>query len=638
MDKRNLALGILCLAAAFGLMFWQSKRISQRPPPPPPAAAVQPAEPTPSGTPGGAVAPSLGTPVATPADAPASLAAPLAAEASAAPAALGAPVATGGLVPPATPALAPAGAIPAAEAITVVANEFLRVEFTSRGGAIRTVEFLQYKAVQGEPAPYRFNDGHPVPLAALGLAAQGGGWTPWLADFTLAGVTDREIAFRLVTAEGLEVVRSFLLHPETEGAKPYRIEHRTLLTNRGAAPVQLSSLFLGLGTAAPDPADPTGLSLAGGVFDGQDDEFVLVTQFRGSNGFLGMFRKEPVARVERERPVVWATVKNQFFVSTATLAQPGTGVVFEPATLPGLPMNGIPRMGVSGSVRLAGGALAPGETREISAGYFIGPKEYARLSTLEQEQDRVMQFGIFGFIAKFLLMSLRALQTVVINWGLAIIFMTILIRLVFWPLTAQAARTSKRMASIQGPIKEINERYKAKLDNSQLSTEERQRIQLKKQKEMMELFQQHKINPLAGCLPMLVQIPIFIAFYYMLRSASELRFAHFLWIQDLSLPDTILRLGGFPLNPLPLLMGVTMYFQMKMTPTPSTDEVQQKILRFMPFIFLIMCYNFSSGLVLYWTVSNLFSILQQVITNRSHERETAAAAPAGAPAKKGKST
>ena len=102
----------------------------------------------------------------------------------------------------------------------------------------------------------------------------------------------------------------------------------------------------------------------------------------------------------------------------------------------------------------------------------------------------------------------------------------------------------------------------------------------------------------------------------MLRSASELRFAHFLWIKDLSLPDTVAHVGSFPFNPLPLVMGISMYYQMKLMPTPTVDSTQQKIFKFMPFFFLLVCYNFSSGLVLYWTMSNLFSILQQILTNK----------------------
>src|SRR5262249_1724427 len=127
---------------------------------------------------------------------------------------------------------------------------------------------------------------------------------------------------------------------------------------------------------------------------------------------------------------------------------------------------------------------------------------------------------------------------------------------------------------------------------------------------------QHKVNPAAGCLPLLVQLPIFLGLYFMLRTSSELRFASFLWIPDLSLPDTVAYIYGFPINILPILMAGSMFLQMKITPTPTTDSMQQKIFQLMPVIFLFFCYSFPAGLVLYWTVQNLLTIVQQYITNK----------------------
>ena len=136
------------------------------------------------------------------------------------------------------------------------------------------------------------------------------------------------------------------------------------------------------------------------------------------------------------------------------------------------------------------------------------------------------------------------------------------------------------------------------------------------QTETLKLFKENRVNPAAGCLPVFIQIPIFIGLYYMLRTSSEIRFQSFLWIQDLSVPDTIAMLGTFPVNILPILMGITMFVQMKLTPSPSMDGMQQKIFMAMPFIFLVFCYNFPAALVLYWTVQNLFTIFQQWLTHR----------------------
>jgi YidC/Oxa1 family membrane protein insertase len=256
---------------------------------------------------------------------------------------------------------------------------------------------------------------------------------------------------------------------------------------------------------------------------------------------------------------------------------------------------------------------------------YVGPKEFRRLSHLAEHQDKVMQFGWskpFGFLGDFVAFvgklfytGLCAIQYAVVNWGLAIIVMTILIRLVFWPLTAKAADSSRKMARLQKPLKEIQEKYK---DDPK-----------KRNEATLELWKKNKVNPLAGCLPVLIQIPIFIAFYYMLRGASELRFAHFLWINDLSLPDTVAVVWGFPLNIMPLLMGVSMFYQMHLAPSPSTDPMQAKIMKFMPLIFLFFCYMFSSGLVLYWTISNCMSIIQQLHTNHKRDLEEAAEAAGG---------
>ena len=158
------------------------------------------------------------------------------------------------------------------------------------------------------------------------------------------------------------------------------------------------------------------------------------------------------------------------------------------------------------------------------------------------------------------------------------------------------------------------------------------------QQETLKLFKEHQVNPVAGCLPMLIQMPIFLGLFYMLRTASELRFEPFLWVTDLSLPDTQFLVGGFPINILPMIMGVTMFLQMSMMPvSPTADPMQQKIFKFLPFIFLIFLYNFSSGLVLYWTVQNILTIIQQKIINSRPDEPLKPVAVAGEIKSKGKS-
>jgi YidC/Oxa1 family membrane protein insertase len=173
------------------------------------------------------------------------------------------------------------------------------------------------------------------------------------------------------------------------------------------------------------------------------------------------------------------------------------------------------------------------------------------------------------------------------------------------PLTLAASRSSKRMAKLNPLMKAMREKYK---DNPQ-----------KIQTETLRLFKENKVNPVGGCVPMLITIPFFIAFYGMLQSASDLRFAHFLWVLDLSAPDTIAHIYGFPVNIMPLLMGATMIFQMRLTPTPATDNAQASMMKIMPWIFTLFCYNFPAGLALYSTINGLFTIVQQTIINRMPE-------------------
>jgi YidC/Oxa1 family membrane protein insertase len=188
------------------------------------------------------------------------------------------------------------------------------------------------------------------------------------------------------------------------------------------------------------------------------------------------------------------------------------------------------------------------------------------------------------------------------NYGLAIMLMTIIIRIVFWPLTHKSTQSMKRMQAVQPLMKEIREKFK---DNAQ-----------KQQQEMMKLYKEHKINPLGGCLPMLIQIPVFIALFVVLRSAIELRFAGFLWIRDLSEAENLFQFGfTVPLvgwsafNILPILMAVTMAWQQKLTPSTG-DAQQQKIMMIMPVMMLFFFYNFASGLSLYWTTNQVLMIVQ----------------------------
>jgi YidC/Oxa1 family membrane protein insertase len=185
------------------------------------------------------------------------------------------------------------------------------------------------------------------------------------------------------------------------------------------------------------------------------------------------------------------------------------------------------------------------------------------------------------------------------SYAWAIVVLTLIIKTVLWPMQNKATASMKRMSALQPLMTQLREKYKD--DPARLNAE------------VMQLYKDYQVNPFGGCLPMLVQIPIFFGFYNMLGKAVELRNSSFLWVQDLSQPDTVARLLNFPINVLPLIMAVTMFVQMAIQPK-SGDPAQQRIFMFMPLIFIFFCYNFASALALYWTVQNLFSIVQLLAT------------------------
>ncbi len=229
---------------------------------------------------------------------------------------------------------------------------------------------------------------------------------------------------------------------------------------------------------------------------------------------------------------------------------------------------------------------------------FLGPKKYDILKTYHAGLERSIDFGIFYFLAKPLLIVLNWFYKYVHNYGIAIILLTILIKLLFYPLTNKSYESMKKMKEIQPQIMKLKEMYK---DDK-----------VKLNQEIMELYRRHKVNPFGGCLPIIIQIPVFFALYKTLLVAIELRhapfikylpFTHKYWLVDLSAKD--------PYYITPILMGISMYIQQKMTPTGGTDPFQEKIMLFMPIFLTFLFLNFPSGLVIYWLANNILSIIQQ---------------------------
>ncbi|MDD5258818.1 MAG: membrane protein insertase YidC [bacterium] len=281
----------------------------------------------------------------------------------------------------------------------------------------------------------------------------------------------------------------------------------------------------------------------------------------------------------------WAALDNQYFI-VALLPQqaPFTGVISE--------RNSAKQISVG--LTSQAGLLSPGETSQYQLDVYAGPKEYHTLKTLGPKLEEMVGFGYLG---KFVYVILEAINKVVQNYGWAIIILTLMMQAVLLPLTLKSYKSMKEMQDLQPLMKQLQEKYKT----------EPQRLNV----EVMNLYKTHKVNPFGGCLPMLLQLPIFFALFNTIKNAVELRNAPFIfWIKDLSLPDTVFALAGVNINILPLLMGIGMFVQQKMT---ATDPQQAKMMMFMPVIFTVMFWGFPSGLVLYWFVNSLVSMIGQYV-------------------------
>jgi YidC/Oxa1 family membrane protein insertase len=276
-----------------------------------------------------------------------------------------------------------------------------------------------------------------------------------------------------------------------------------------------------------------------------------------------------------------------------------------------LPRNGTPREFYtrkldenlySAGVIVPTGAVAPGATAAVSVPLYVGPEEQEKLAKIAPGLDLTIDYGWLTVIAAPLFWVLAWLNGWVGNWGVAIILLTVIIKAIFYPLSAASYRSMAKMRVLAPKLQKLKDQY----------GDDRQRMQ----QAMMELYKTEKINPLGGCMPIVVQIPVFIALYWVLLASVELRHApFFLWIDDLAAPD--------PWFILPILMAVTMWVQTLLNPEPP-DPVQAKVMKIMPIVFSVFFFFFPAGLVLYWLVNNVLSIAQQWRITRVLEREAAA--------------
>ncbi len=524
-------------------------------------------------------------------------------------------------VPATTPAI-PTGP----EQLLVFENENVRYTLTSRGGGISHIDLKKYPEVVGRNknktasatnvATLNTKAAYPV-LATPEWDALGG-----TSGFILKSIPNGARAEKLLT-NGVTLVKEYTLSTN------YLLETTLRLENRGTAPLTLPGGDLIAGTATPLHAQDNNTTLLGTIsYDGAKAQYIGDNWF--ANRYLGCLPGTPRSEYVSASNVVWSAVHNQFFAIAVIPKEPAFRLKSHRVDLP--PPSAIELAenkrtvahpyGYVSCLTLPGTTVNPAQAWERKFTLYTGPREYNTLARIgaqyHNDLDLVMNFsGFFGFFAKLLLLSMNGIHALHLGYGMAIIVITVIIKLLFWPLTNASTRSMKRMAALQPQMKAIQEKYK----------DDPRKMNMK----VMEFMKQNRVNPASGCFPMLLQIPVFFGFYTMLQSAIELRGASFLWAKDLSVADTIFVIPGidFPVNPLPLLMGVTMLWQARMTPpSPGMDPTQQKIMKYMPLMFMVFLYNFSAGLTLYWTVQNLLTIAQMKLT-KTNQNDSVPAHGAG---------
>tara|TARA_B110000438_G_scaffold300557_1_gene353235 strand:+ start:2181 stop:4061 length:1881 start_codon:yes stop_codon:yes gene_type:complete len=593
MDKKNTLLGTIFLIAALGLMYWNSKQMAEAQRRAAEEAAANP--PVIEAPAEDSAAPFFGSPATIVSDVPGMLQE---------------------VVPPPAPT--------SDEVTTVIGNSYFEATLTSLGGAIKTVALIARDEDGEFVYPIELDSEEPVVLHALAETLpfslsqlSGNDFRPLALDFALIESSYDRVVFETSLPQGLVIRRTYELVEGEDGTPAdYTIRHTLTVLNPGTTDFDLSELYLNIGTAAPTNADPYGMDLNASV--NVDGKYKNIAASKFKSSFFSSAKK----RVERTGSIKWAAVKNQFFTSIVTPETPGNSLLSLPVKYPTPLKSRKPSIGITSFIEFDFDLVMAGTSQSLVMDYYSGPKDFNRLKQMGAKQEDVMHFGwfmgmflgIIAFVGKALFSLLSFIHGLIGNWGFGIILMTLVVRLLLWPLTAKAARSSKRMQELQKPMAALKEKFK---DSPQ-----------KQQQATLELFKKHKINPLSGCWPLLLQFPIFIAMFNLLRNTSDLRFAEFLWITDLSMPDASIPLGDFALGPikgainvLPFIWLVSMWFQMKMMPQPSVDNAQVKIIKYMPFIFFPMTYFFSSGLVLYWTTTNGFSIFQAWMTKRSKDSE-----------------
>ena len=500
------------------------------------------------------------------------------------------PVSSNNTVAAANPVI-PSGAIESAEKF-VLQNDVLVLEVSANGANVIDAKLLKSLTAEKKPIElFQYTPTHKY-FARSGLIALNNSDLPnHTSTFKMvqSGKDGSGRPFLVLASErnGVKLEKTFVLNP---GSYVVDVGHRVTQSAASQNPIVLYTEIVRDGMQEQKI----------GPFDGA----FSASTFTGPAAYTEKekFNKLEFTAIDKNKITIptqvpagdpaWIAMVQHYFASAWI---PGDKVARD--IYAGKIDNGLYRIGM----QIPLGVVAPGSTVVEKAQLFVGPQEEKVLETIAPGFELLKDYGYLTIIAKPIFWLLEKIHGFVGNWGWAIILLTILIKLVFFPLSAASYKSMARMKEVQPRLMAMKEQYKG--DPQKLN------------QAMMEMYRKEKINPLGGCLPVLIQIPVFISLYWVLLSSVEMRGAPWiLWIHDLSIPD--------PYYILPLIMAVSMFVQTKLNPTPP-DPIQAKVMMYMPIVFSIMFFFFPAGLVLYWVVNNLLSIAQQWQINQMFGKKEA---------------
>ncbi len=467
-----------------------------------------------------------------------------------------------------------------------VSTQLYVAQLAERGGSFRTIRLKRYKESIESDSPMKelielpSGQGYPPVVSFSGKGLDGLESVVFRATGDAEAIdateADKTVSFSWTSHGGVTIIKTYSFFPDS-----YEIGFEIKVRNYSPRPIE----------------DRLMVSLRNWLKGTKGSRYVFSGPAALIDGELREIKTKKIAsKASYSGRITWVASEVQYFVSA---------IIPEKAQEATIRLSITPNEVLETAYVDPSGPVAPRTERTYRYKLYFGPKSLEALGRVGSELGKLVDFGFFDIIAKPLLHVMNFMYRFIPSYGIVIIIITVIVKLLFWPLSNKSYQSMSQMKRLQPKMAEI--RAKHKNDKKMMN------------QELMNLYKIYKVNPLGGCLPMILQIPVFFAFYKMLYQAIELRHApFFLWINDLSAPDRLFRFDfkipmmappyGIPV--LTIIMGASMFLQQKMSPPPG-DPTQAKMMMFMPIFFTVIFINFPSGLVLYWLVNNILSMVQQ---------------------------